>query len=172
MVAEVSNGGCPHCATLSEHNGRFKWVRTFGRDVLRVESERRHGSLTCQSGQSSQQSASSVLFQRGVQRPASKCDLELVMLPSNRPARTSSSIFRSHWSARNSSNHCEKRESSSADRRETTDSSSSTLMVTQYTLGHQIKRKDFRGSKSVGGSASEVKGMGMPRKPLDWGGRI
>jgi hypothetical protein len=84
----------------------------------------------------------SVLFQIGVQRPASKRALERVTLASNRPARTSCSIFRFHWSARNSSNHSEKRESSSAERRETTDPSSSTLMVTWYTLGHQIKRKD------------------------------
>lgn len=35
----------------------------------------------------------SVLFQSGVQRPASKCSFERMTLESNRPARTSLSIF-------------------------------------------------------------------------------
>jgi hypothetical protein len=119
-----------------------------------------------------------VLFQSGVQRPASKCALERVTLASNRPARTSCSIFRSHWSARNSSNHSEKRESSSAERRETTDSSSSTLMILRYSPGHQIQRKHLQESAtaklppSARRSPQAQWGMLMPRCRFTHGHRM
>jgi len=68
------------------------------------------------------------VFQSGVQRPASKSSSAFLPAASKRPATMSASICRSQWSAAKSSNHSRKRASSVAERRETADSRSSTLM--------------------------------------------
>src|SRR5436189_5944332 len=57
----------------------------------------------------------------------------------------SDSISRSHWSAANSSNHLRKRANSTAERCETADSRSSTLMRIVYRLIAQ--RREDRGGK-------------------------
>ena len=68
------------------------------------------------------------MLQSGVQRPASQSSSARFPAASKRPATMSASICRSHWSAANSSNHSRKRANSSAERCETADSRSSTLM--------------------------------------------
>ena len=68
------------------------------------------------------------MLQSGVQRPASQSSSARFPAASKRPATISASICRSHWPAANSSNHSRKRANSTADRCETADSRSSTLM--------------------------------------------
>lgn len=57
----------------------------------------------------------SVVVQRGVTRPASRCSPARWRDSFRRPAAASRSIWRSHWSATYSSNHWEKTESSWAE---------------------------------------------------------
>jgi hypothetical protein len=61
----------------------------------------------------------SVVVQRGVTRPASRCSPARLRDSFKRPAVASRSIWRSHWSATYSSNHWVKTESSCAESFET-----------------------------------------------------
>lgn len=117
------------------------------------------------------------LIHSGLQRPASKCSSDRLTAESKRPARTSCSILRSHWSARNSSNHSEKRESSSGERRETTASSSSTLtgfIIRSGGSGGKRKRRPNQSPRGAGEGTVQSKiqnGVELrsrPKKPLPW----
>ena len=102
----------------------------------------------------------SKMFQRGVHRPASKSSSAFWPAESNRPDKMSASIRSSHCWATKSSNHSEKRASSAGERLETTDSSSSTLMIrilSGGTIPRQPKVANARHNPGRSGARLKIK---------------